>query len=151
MSSTSSIPTEIRTRPSVMPMALRPFAPSAAWVMVAGCEMSVSTGPRPPPGEGMLRMIGQTRIEHGLHFFVFGEKIGHNATAAVVNLHASRQRLHAAQHQPTFERRKNRSGRLLQERQLVGILLFCANHNSTQAVAVAVQELRGGVHHHVRA
>jgi len=36
MSSTSSMPTEIRTMPSLMPIALRPFAPNPACVMVAG-------------------------------------------------------------------------------------------------------------------
>ena len=41
----SSIPTEMRTMPSVIPIAFRPFSPSAACVMVAGCEISVSTPP----------------------------------------------------------------------------------------------------------
>jgi hypothetical protein len=42
----SSMPTEMRTMPSVMPIALRPFAPSPAWVIVAGCEIRVSTPPK---------------------------------------------------------------------------------------------------------
>ena len=42
----SSMPTEIRTRPSVMPMAARRSAGTEACVIVAGCEMSVSTPPR---------------------------------------------------------------------------------------------------------
>ena len=37
--------------PSVMPIALRPFSPSAACVMVAGCEISVSTPPSDSPNE----------------------------------------------------------------------------------------------------
>ena len=41
----SSIPTEIRTRPSVMPMAARRSGGTEAWVIVAGCEISVSTPP----------------------------------------------------------------------------------------------------------
>src|SRR5947209_14465027 len=51
MSSTSSMPTEIRTRPSVIPIALRPFSPSAACVIVAGCEINVSTPPSDSPSE----------------------------------------------------------------------------------------------------
>ena len=42
----SSIPAEIRTRPSVMPIAARRSGGTDACVIVAGCEMSVSTPPR---------------------------------------------------------------------------------------------------------
>ena len=45
-SSTSSIPTEMRTRPSVIPILLRCSAGTEAWVMLAGCEISVSTPPK---------------------------------------------------------------------------------------------------------
>src|SRR5205085_5752615 len=45
-SSMSSMPAEMRTRPSVMPMAARRSAGTEACVMVAGWEMSVSTPPR---------------------------------------------------------------------------------------------------------
>ena len=42
----SSMPAEIRTRPSVMPSAARCSAGTDACVIVAGCEISVSTPPR---------------------------------------------------------------------------------------------------------
>ena len=42
----SSMPAEMRTRPSVMPRAARRSAGTEACVIVAGCEMSVSTPPR---------------------------------------------------------------------------------------------------------
>ena len=47
----SSMPTEMRTMPSVMPIALRPFAPKPACVIVAGCEIKVSTPPSDSPRE----------------------------------------------------------------------------------------------------
>src|ERR1043166_612989 len=46
MSSTSSSPTEILTRPSETPIRCRSSGGMEACVMVAGCEMSVSTPPR---------------------------------------------------------------------------------------------------------
>ena len=42
----SSMPTEIRTRPSVMPSSARCSAGTEAWVIDAGCEIRVSTPPR---------------------------------------------------------------------------------------------------------
>ncbi len=51
MSSTFSMPTEMRTMPSVIPIFLLPFSPKAPWVMVAGCEIKVSTPPSDSPSE----------------------------------------------------------------------------------------------------
>ena len=45
-SSTSSMPAEMRTRPSVMPMAARRSGGTEACVIVAGCEIRLSTPPR---------------------------------------------------------------------------------------------------------
>ena len=42
----SSMPAEMRTRPSVMPMAARRSGGTDAWVIVAGWEMRLSTPPR---------------------------------------------------------------------------------------------------------
>ena len=42
----SSMPAEILTRPSVIPIAARRSAGTDAWVIVAGCEISDSTPPR---------------------------------------------------------------------------------------------------------
>src|SRR5262249_20850300 len=45
-SSISSMPAEMRTRPSVIPISWRRSAGTEEWVIDAGCEMSVSTPPR---------------------------------------------------------------------------------------------------------
>src|SRR5437899_12872343 len=57
ISSASSIPTEMRTMPSVMPIRFLPFSPSAACVIVAGCEISVSTPPSDSPNEHTLTFL----------------------------------------------------------------------------------------------
>src|SRR3989304_5483028 len=48
-SSTSSMPTEMRTRPSVMPIFCRSSGGTEAWVMGAGCEVGGSAPARPSP------------------------------------------------------------------------------------------------------
>ena len=49
------------------------------------------------------------------------------------------------------ESRKNRPSRFLQEREFLGLVLASANHDATQSVAVAIQKLGCGMHHHVGA
>ena len=67
-----------------------------------------------------------------------------------MNFHARGERLDSAQHQPALERRENRSRCFLQEGQLFGLLRLGANNDAAQSIAVAVQEFRGRVDHHVR-
>ena len=70
----------------------------------------------------VLRMIRQAGIENFLHFLVASQELGDHAAAPIVLLHPHRQRLHSSQNQPALERRQDRSGRLLQKRQLLGLL-----------------------------
>ena len=60
----------------------------------------------------------------------------------IVNFHAGRQRFHSAKHQPAFEWRQNRAGGFLHESQLISLVLACADHDPTDAVAVAVCHLQ---------
>src|SRR6266478_1201190 len=94
-------------------------------------------------------MFEQARVENLLHFLVAGEKFGDYASTLVVLLHADGESLHAAQNQPAFKRRQDRASGLLQKCQLVRLLRTRADYDSTQSVAVAVEELGGGMHDQV--
>ena len=82
----SSIPADIRTRPSVMPSAARWLAGTDAWVMVAGWEIRVSTPPRLS-----ARDIRRTPFEHPPGRFQGAELEGQHA-AEPLHL-AARQRV----------------------------------------------------------
>ena len=68
MSAASSIPTEMRTIPSVKPISLRPPSPRAAWVIVAGCEIRDSTPPNYSPSE-------QTRTLRNIFLALLSEPV----------------------------------------------------------------------------
>src|SRR6266403_950909 len=152
------MPTEIRTMPSVMPILRRPSSPTAACVIVAGCEIRVSTPPRDSAnehtrtlrsillafasdqrsearhlalGQFVLRMIRQSRIENLLHFFVFREIVSHSAAVAVVLQHAHRQSFHAAQNQPALEGRQNGARGFLKKSEPFCLLGLGADDDTT--------------------
>src|SRR5450759_3146200 len=102
-------------------------------------------------GQFVLRMIGQPGIENLLHFFVFREIVRDFAAAAVVLFHANGQSLDAAQDQPALEGRKDGAGGFLKKSEPFRLLGFGADHDTSQSVAVSVEEFRGGVDHHVGA
>src|SRR5271155_828863 len=66
-------------------------------------------------------------------------------------LHSHRQRLHASQHQPALEWRKNRSRRLLHKTKFLNLVRPSTDHDAAKSVAVTVEKLRGRMQHHVRA
>src|SRR5579871_4397785 len=94
-------------------------------------------------------MIGQSGVKNFSYLLMLGEEVGYNASAAVMDLHAGCESLHAAQDQPAFKGRHDRPGTLLQVRQLVRVLLVLADDNSAKSVAVTVKKLCGRVHDHV--
>src|SRR5258705_9331326 len=94
-------------------------------------------------------MVEQSGVEDLLHFLVAGEKLGNYPSTRVMLLHADRESLHTAQDQPALKWREDCSCGLLQKRQLLSLVRARANYDSTQSVAVAVEELRGRVHHQV--
>src|SRR5258708_39484483 len=96
-------------------------------------------------------MIRQSRIENLLHFFVFREIVGDSAAVAVVLQHAHRQSFHAAQNQPALKRRQNGAGGFLKKSEPFSLLGFGADNDTSQSVAVTVEEFRGGMDDHVGA
>ena len=66
-------------------------------------------------------------------------------------LHAHRQRLDPAQHQPTVERIQDGAGGFLNEVEPVVVLLPRQDDRPADGVAVPVEELGSGMHHHVGA
>jgi hypothetical protein len=83
-------------------------------------------------------MVHQSWIENFFDFFVSYEEIRYGAAIAVVLFHADGQRFYATQYEPAFERGHDRPGGFLQEGQFVGVFLIGADHDTTQAIAVAV-------------
>ena len=81
----------------------------------------------------VLGMLGKTGIEDSFYFFVAGQKFSNDAAATIVLFHADRERLDAAQNQPTFERRKNRSRGFLHKSQFISLLLGGADHDAARA------------------
>src|SRR5437868_13732927 len=95
-------------------------------------------------------MVGQSRIEHLLYFFVARQELSDESTVAVVLLHAYSQGSHSPKNHPAFARRENCSCGFLQERQLVSLLAFSTNNCATQTIAVAVEKFCAGVNDYVR-
>src|SRR5580692_9189738 len=94
-------------------------------------------------------MIRQTGIENFFNLLISREEFSDYAATAIVLLHAHRQRLNSAQHQPALERRENRSRDFLYESQLFGLFRASADYDASETVAMAVQEFGGRMHHHV--
>ena len=73
------------------------------------------------------------------------------ASRLVVLLHPERQSLGAAQHQPRIKRRQDRARAVLNERYPAGIVFVVEYDCTTDSIGMAIQKLRGGVHHDVDA
>src|SRR5579859_5731437 len=99
----------------------------------------------------MLRMIRQSRIKDFFHLFVPIQEFCDLASTAVVLLHAHSERLYSAQHQPAFKWGKNSPGALLHEGKCLLVLRLGADDHAAKAVAMAVEKLRGRMHHDVGA
>ena len=82
---------------------------------------------------------------------MFREILGDFAAAAVVLFHAHRQSLDPAQNQPALEGRQNGASGFLKKSKPFRLLGFGANNDTSQSVAVSVEEFRGGVDDHVGA
>src|ERR1039458_441968 len=96
-------------------------------------------------------MIRQSWIENLLHLFVLREIVGDFAAAAVVLFHANGQSLDAAQDQPALEGRQDGAGGFLKKSEFFRLLGFAADYDTSQSVAVSVEEFRGRVDDHVGA
>ena len=68
------------------------------------------------------------------------EKRGDRAAGFVMLLHAQRQGLGAAQHQPRVEGRENRAGAVLDEGNPVRIFFVVQHHRASHAIRMPVQE-----------
>src|SRR3974390_1579121 len=99
----------------------------------------------------MLGMTRQTGVEDLLHLLVLREIIRYLPPVGIVLFHAYRQRLDAAQDQPTLKRRQDRACSFLQESKLLRLFSFGAYNHAAEAVTVSVQEFGCRMDHHVGA
>ena len=79
------------------------------------------------------------------------EKRRDRAARLVVLLHAQRQRLGAAHHQPGIERRKNCAGAVLNKPDPGRVVFVVQYHRAADAVGMSIQILGGRVDHDVDA
>ena len=102
-------------------------------------------------GQRVLRMRGQAGIVHAGDFRVRGEEFGQRLRVGVVPLHADRQGLGSAQHEPGVHRPENGALGVLHEPQPLDVLVTDRHDDAADAVAVAVEELRRAVDDQIRA
>ena len=68
-----------------------------------------------------------------------------------MRLHPDRQRLDSPKHQPGIEWRENRAGRVLDKLEALGIVFALQNGDAADAVAVAIEVLRGRMNNNIGA
>ena len=95
--------------------------------------------------ERVLRMRRQARVVHARHLRMRGQELGQRHRVGVVPLHPDRQRLGAAQHEPRVHRPEDRALGVLHEPQPLDVVVAHGHDDAADAVAVAVEELRGAV------
>ena len=98
-----------------------------------------------PPGELVVRMIGKPGIVHLRDLRMGGEELRQRQAVLVVPLHADRQRLGAAQHQPRVHRSEDGALGVLHESQPLDVIVAHGHHDAADAVAVTVEKLGGAV------
>ena len=96
-------------------------------------------------------MVGKARVEHVTHLRLLLEPRRERQGVLLVALHAHRQRLDAAAHEPGRERVKPRANRLDEVAQPLGNLGHGRDEQARDDVVVAGEVLGGAVDHHVGA
>mmetsp|Transcript_5968 Transcript_5968/g.23710 ORF Transcript_5968/g.23710 Transcript_5968/m.23710 type:complete len:562 (+) Transcript_5968:426-2111(+) len=108
-----------------------------------------------PRGQLVLRMAGQTGVEHPLDLRLLAEPGRQFGGAGVVPLETQRQGLEAAQRQEAVERAGHRADGVVQKAELLAQRrlprLAADDGHTTDHIAVAVQELGGRVDDQVEA
>ncbi len=176
MSSTSSMPTDRRTKPSVMPTRSRTSTGMEACVINAGSEIRVSTPPRLSASEQSLTLLRKRRAASSeprskasmapgprcclramscvIHFADFRmgvEMTGHGNSIGVVLEHADRERFQAARDEEAVHRSESAACRALDKIDFLGVFGTRQDGGAAGGVAVAVEIFGHGVHDDMRA
>jgi hypothetical protein len=99
--------------------------------------------------ELVLGMVGQARVEGLPNLRVGSEEAGDLPAIGLVPLHADGERLDPAQDEPGIHGRKNCARAVLNETEPIDQLEALRDDDSADGIGMAVQELRGRVHHQV--
>ncbi len=99
----------------------------------------------------VMRMRRQAGVENLADFGVRIEMARHSDAVGVVLQHANRERLDAARNEEAIHGREARSRGALDEINFLRVLGTREHHRAASGIAVAVQILRHGVNHNVRA